>query len=146
MRRTGLTRKSWPRQASNPPTRRPRRDTGPSKAVRDLVKKRADHSCEICGRYLATGEGEVHHRHGRQMGGTRRPWINLASNLLYLCPTHHLMVTDTKGNRPEYELAGWLVREGIDPAGVPVRLAFGRPPYLTNDGGHSATKPREEAA
>lgn len=64
-----------------------RRDTGPSKRIRNVVKLRSaqggDHPlCELCGR---AGNGNVHHRKPRGMGGSKDPAINLPSNLLWLC-------------------------------------------------------------
>lgn len=115
------------------PTRTKRRDTGPSTAVRNLVKARAQYRCEICGRQLVTVRGEIHHIHGRKIGGTPDPAINLPSNLLLLCLPHHDMVTNTRGNRTTFEDNGWLRRSGIAPA-KPVLLHDGRRVTLSEDG------------
>lgn len=109
------------------------RNTGPGKATQDKVKERARYACEWCHRYLGEHDGQIHHRHGRQMGGTRRKWINLPSNLLYLCPDCHRMVTDTRGNRDEYEAAGLLLREGADPLEVPIVWGGGQKLWLLNE-------------
>lgn len=54
-----------------------------SRPTRLLVYARAEERCEICGVY-AYG-GSVHHRHRRGMGGSKRPELAAASNLLLLC-------------------------------------------------------------
>lgn len=102
--------------------RKTARDTGPSKKTRDALAVRSGGVCELCGRARAV---DPHHRHGRLMGGTRRPWINRLSNLLHLCRVDHDMVTDTRGRRLEFEAKGWLLREGQMPLEVPVLLAVG---------------------
>jgi 5-methylcytosine-specific restriction endonuclease McrA len=143
----GLKRTSSPKSSSGPTKPKRQRDTGPKRAVRDEVKKRASYGCEICGRWLGEHDGEIHHRHGRQIGGTRRAWINWLTNLVYLCQPCHRMVTDTKGNRAVYEDNGWLVREGIDPADAAVEVAFLGRRFLGIKGGYQfePDKKREEA-
>lgn len=133
-----LKRTAWFRSkpAEREPKKTPRpRETGPKTTVKDLVKQRAGYSCEICSRHLGEHGGQIHHRHGRQMGGNKQPWINLPSNLMYLCPECHEMVTDTQGNRTEYEAKGWLLRANEDPLDRPIELWGGQLVRLNNDGG-----------
>ncbi|GHF30654.1 MULTISPECIES: HNH endonuclease [Actinomycetes] len=113
-----------------------------SRTVRDIVHTRSGGVCEKCGRRPAV---EVHHRTGRQMGGSREPWINQPSNLLDLCDPCHDEVTDTRGNRAFVETCGWLVRRGEEqPADVPVLLWHGL--WLLDDLGDFRTDPRVAAA
>jgi 5-methylcytosine-specific restriction protein A len=92
------------------------RNTGPSRKVREEVIKREGGRCRRCRRQLSLGEGQVHHRQPRQMGGTRRPWINHPLNLAYLCLPCHLHI---ESHRQESYDMGWLVPMGMDPREVP---------------------------
>ncbi|WP_027944243.1 HNH endonuclease [Amycolatopsis taiwanensis] len=92
-------------------------------AVRAIVHARSGGVCEKCGTRRAE---EIHHRCGRQMGGSREPWVNQPPNLLHLCGPCHREVTDTHGRRAFAETCGWLVRRGQTlPADVPVVLWHG---------------------
>lgn len=149
-RRTGLVRRTpIPRtgglksgQPARPATRhRPaRRDTGPTKAVVALILERAGWQCEVCAGHLGEERGRtwsVQHRHPRQMGGTRAPWINFASNLLVACG-HGTAGCNGRieSERSEATDAGWLVPSGVDPATVPVLLYDGRRVLLADDGSY----------
>jgi hypothetical protein len=112
-----------------PPVKQRRRDTGPSKEVRGLVKARARGLCEHCG---APGT-DIHHRRPRAMGGTSDPAANLPSNLVLLCRSSHRILEEQRWSA---HLLGWLVRQGADPAQVPVRMA-GRWVLLDDAGGWS---------
>lgn len=94
--------------------------TGPTPAVRRLVKERSGGRCESCDTILS-GFASVHHRIARGMGGSRDPKLNLPSNLLVLCGSgvsgcHGF----TESRREEAYRHGLLVRRGDDPAVVPV--------------------------
>lgn len=67
--------------------RRPVRDTGPSRAVRAAVWKRAGGACESCGMNVEARPRSVQHRVARGMGGTASPAANRLSNLVLLCGT-----------------------------------------------------------
>lgn len=105
-----------------------RRKTGPTTAVADLVKARAQWMCERCG--LHRGE-QLHHRLPRRMGGTRRPEVNQPSNLLFLALECHEAV---EGNRLKAIGDGFLIPDGLCPVDVPVLLHYGLH-KLTDDGG-----------
>jgi 5-methylcytosine-specific restriction protein A len=105
-----------------------RRKTGPTKAVVDLVIKRAQGLCERCG--LHDGQ-QAHHRHPRKMGGTRRPEINQSANLLWLHSECHTWV---EHNRLKALGEGLLIPDGGYPPDFPVLLHYGLH-KLTNDGG-----------
>ena len=88
--------------------------TGFSRATKELIYDRAAGHCECCG----VGPVEqAHHRRPRAAGGSKAPDTDLASNGLGICRRCHDMVESRR------ELAldrGWLVRQGHDPAAVPV--------------------------
>ena len=83
--------------------RHARVSTGPSAEVRAEVIARARGRCERCGTWA--DQGQVHHRKPRQMGGTSRPEINDASNLVLLCQLCH---DDVESHRTDAYEAGWL--------------------------------------
>ena len=89
--------------------------TGFPRSVRDIVDRRANGACERCG--LASVAYQHHHRRPRGMGGSTAPDTNLVSNALFVCvPCHN----EIEANREDALKYGWLVRQGHDPAGVPV--------------------------
>lgn len=103
-----------------------------SEEDKDRVKTRSGGTCEICGR--APGV-DIHHRTGRQMGGSQEEWVNRPGNLLHLCRPCHEKVTNTRGFRALYENNGWLVRRGIKlPRDVKVLLWHHLPGRPHNDG------------
>jgi 5-methylcytosine-specific restriction protein A len=131
MRRSPLKRKT-PLARGAPFKRKPKvalgrprpRDTGPSEDTTQILWARAKGCCEICGRNLANYPHSKQHRLPRKAGGTRRPEINLPSNLLLLCGTatspgdcHDYVERVARG---ESYVMGWLVPEGRDPAKYPV--------------------------
>jgi hypothetical protein len=66
------------------------------------------------------------------MGGSSDPATNSPVNLVLLCRACHRWV---ESNRLAACAAGWLVRQGQDPAVVVVLLPAG-PVWLTEDGGY----------
>ena len=88
--------------------------TGFGRATKELIYDRAAGHCECCG----VGPVEqAHHRRPRAAGGSKAPDTDLPSNGLGICQRCHDMVESRR------ELAldrGWLVRQGHDPADVPV--------------------------
>lgn len=101
-------------------------------AVRDTVYLRALFACERCGE--RDSDFSVHHRRPRGMGGSRDPLTDSAANLLLLCGSG---TTGCHGwveaNRAAARDLGLLVRQGEDPATVPVQLLRGLV-LLTSDG------------
>lgn len=84
--------------------------------TRLIVIQRAGYLCEKCLGPLGTLEGmSVHHRRPRGMGGTKRPGINEAENLLALCGSG---TTGCHGrieaNRAESYSRGLLLRTGAN--------------------------------
>lgn len=86
--------------------------------TRDLIRKRADHRCEVCGLRMLT-YGQIHHRAPRRMGGTRSKQLANASNGLYVHPDCHERI---ERNRREAAYMGWLVGYGRSPESAEVRL------------------------
>lgn len=131
-----LARKAW---RSRP------KPTGPAQDAVEAVYERGSHSCEICGCAVGPQRGldhHIHHRRPRAAGGSRAPETNLPSNLLLLCPADHRLV---ESNRAGSLAAGWLVRQGTDPAGVPVVIHGPRLVYLTQDGRYRAPSGTESS-
>lgn len=154
LRRTPLQRNAPMNRARAVRTQvaKARKDTGPTKAQRDVVLDRSIGFCEICGSQLwVWPRGWVdphsfHHRQPRQMGGTRRADINSPANLLLLCGTG---TTGCHGhiesNRTEAYRNGWLVRASADPAEVPVLLEGSDRYLLAGDGTRTEiTTPEED--
>lgn len=114
-----------------------RRDTGPGRAVVDLLAGRAtSHTgvdtggvplCEICGLLRSD---TAHHRDPRGMGGTRNPAANSAANLILVCDPCHRQL---ESHRETAYDEGWLVHTDVDPSTVPVRL--GTAYFLLSDDG-----------
>ncbi len=103
--------------------------------TRKLVAARAGHYCEVCG---LQPPDQIHHRRPRGMGSTRRPESHYPTALLALCAACHQMVESRRALA--YEL-GWLVRQGHNPAEIPV-LRHGCDWVLLDD--HGNTTPCNE--
>jgi 5-methylcytosine-specific restriction endonuclease McrA len=83
--------------------------------VKAAILARDNGRCDRCG--FKVTSGHFHHRHPREMGGTRRAWIGLPSNGLLLHPACHDWV---ESHRTVALELGMLVRSGQRPAQVPV--------------------------
>jgi 5-methylcytosine-specific restriction enzyme A len=111
--------------------------TGFPNRVRDIITRRSDGACERCG--LAAPAYQLHHRRCRGMGGSSRDDTNQPANGFTVCISCHNHI---ESNREEALFAGWLVRQGHDPATVPV-MRRGEWVLLDNDGYYT---PAEGAA
>lgn len=114
--------------------------SGPSAEVVALLFQRDFSTCAVCGELVFGERGtdwSVQHRLRRGMGGTRRPWINLPSNLVLL---HGSGTTECHGevesNRSWAEEFGWRVVDGVLPPSLVMVMhaGHGRWVYLTDDG------------
>ncbi len=112
-RRTPMKRAGFKTQGSNlksKPTAKPkaRRDTGPSKKVRDAVLGRDRYRCQRCGHRLVGNAYSLQHRLPRGRLGK-----NTAANLVAVCgsATTPGMCHDWMEHvdRPQATLDGWLV-------------------------------------
>lgn len=66
------------------------------------------------------------------MGGSKDPLTNLVPNGVLLCSADHRLI---ESRRADALALGWLVRQGVDPGGVPVLWRGTDWVLLTVDGG-----------
>ncbi|GGM26631.1 hypothetical protein GCM10011608_09340 [Micromonospora sonchi] len=124
---------------------KPRRDTGPTRAVKNLVDARSGGMCEwpACPR----PQQERHHRLNRKQGGRHgaaHDRINGAAWLLGACQLHHRRVTNPVGEaRAEAERMGWILREHQDAETAPVLIRRGWV-LLCPDGGMTSLSPNHD--
>lgn len=83
--------------------------------VKAAILARDNGRCDRCGFRVTIGH--FHHRHPREMGGTRKRWVGLPSNGLLLHPACHDWV---EGHRTLALELGMLVKSGQRPAETPV--------------------------
>ncbi len=88
---------------------------------REIIKNRANGSCEVCGVTLRV-YAQIHHRRPRGMGGTKQQVAGSPANGLYVHQKCHETI---ERNRSTGLRKGWLVRQGDDPVQVPVQLWYG---------------------
>lgn len=127
---------------ANQPRRR--RDTGPSRKVRDIIARRSDGWCEWRGCFLVAAD--VHHRKNRKAGGRKgeaAELINQPAALLHACRLHHDLVTSPVGAaRTVARESGWLLLEHEDALTVPVLSRHGLV-LLDNAGSYTRFAPEE---
>ena len=109
-----------------------------STKTREIIRNRANGSCEVCGMSLRI-YGQIHHRRPRGMGGTRQADTASAANGLYVHQKCHDRI---ERNRATAVKKGWLVHQSDDPVQIPVRLWYGWR-LLTDDGGVEVVKDTE---
>lgn len=129
----------WHMTCQKPRSQKRARDTGPNKAVRELVRIRDGGSVASGGQ-----DGlQIHHRRPRGAGGSRRADTNQPQNLILLSAVDHAWV---EANREEAFELGWLVSQWDDPAEVPVHHYRYGVVYLNADGSVSNVPPVGGAA
>lgn len=102
---------------------------GFSRAVREIVTERAQNHCECCG----VGRPEqLHHRRARGMGGSSADDTNTPANALAVDARCHALIESQRALALD---RGWLVRQGQDPAEVPVLRHGSDWVLLREDGG-----------
>jgi hypothetical protein len=84
--------------------------------VQEQIRDRAKGRCEMCGALALYHQ--IHHRRPRGMGGSKDPACGTAANGLFVHPGCHAKI---ESNRDQAYEKGYLVRQGQDPAAVPVR-------------------------
>jgi hypothetical protein len=99
------------------------------RAGEQLAMARCGGFCEICGNWLTGNRGtdwSLHHRLPRRMGGTRRPEVYRAANLLAI---HGSGTTGCHGavesGRSQALDNGLILHDGAVPADVSVLLRYG---------------------
>lgn len=113
-----------------------RHDTGPTKAVKELVAERDGWKCLRCGMSIDPWPGySYQHRVSRGMGGTSDPAVNEPQNLCLLCGSattgcHGFVESHPDDARRD----GYRVDRGRDPANVPVLRHDGAWVFLNRDG------------
>ena len=109
--------------------------TGFPRSTKELILDRAGSHCEICG---VGAVEQAHHRRPRGAGGSKAADTNTAANGLGICQRCH----DMTESRRELALdRGWLVRQGHDPAEVPM-LRHGADWVLLQENGGVFVPPR----
>lgn len=110
--------------------------TGVTTRVRQIVLERDLHTCQLCGRYIYGDTYSLQHRVARGMGSSGRDWKNLPANLVTVCghatepgKCHQFI----ESHPAEAERLGYRVRQGANPASVPVKTYRGWL-LLDNDG------------
>lgn len=119
--------------------RKPRRNTGPNRAIRELVLERDDYTCALCGKPILHQPYSLQHRRAKGMGGTSRPDANSPAVLVTLCGSAtspdgcHLWCEQRNA---EAEDMGFVigVNSDIDLATVPVHHYLFGVVYLLHDG------------
>lgn len=112
-------------------------------ASRSVVHERDQGRCCMCGTYITDGNGAVHHRSPKGMGGSAL--LESPANLVTLCGRGNADLDHGKvhGNPQWARNHGWLVSRHLDPAEVPVDMHDGwvllspdgsRIPYLGETG------------
>lgn len=87
-----------------------------TKAVQEQILERAKGRCEMCGSLAMYYQ--IHHRRPRGMGGSKDPASGTAANALFVHPACHAQI---ESNREQAYEKGYLVRQGHNPAEIPVR-------------------------
>lgn len=132
-----LTRRERPARTDDVPT-----------WVKDLVRTRAGGFCECCGGPCFVGAHAFHHRRGRGMGGSRDASTNTPCNVVLICGRDNRSGChgDVHQNPDQSREAGWLVRQGADPARVPILLHNDCTVFLTVSGRYEVLPEEVEAS
>lgn len=104
--------------------------------VKDAVHKRAGGYCECCGGPCYVSDHAYHHRRSKGMGGSKDVITQTPENVVLVCGRDNRSRChgDIHQNPEQAREAGWLVRQGADPAAVGILLHNGRYVFLTHDG------------
>lgn len=104
--------------------------------AKERVRDRDGDRCWRCGAY---GQHDVHHRRGRQSGGTSDPRVAYGlANLLLLCRDCHQWA---EAHLDDAAARGLRVRSHDNPADIPVTAAAGEPVWLTHRGTTTKDRP-----
>jgi 5-methylcytosine-specific restriction endonuclease McrA len=102
-------------------------------AARRIVRERDGSRCQMCGLNILGGDGAIHHRIPKGMGGSAL--LESPANLVTLCGTGNADKCHGKAHRnPEWARNhGWIVSRSLDPADIPVDMWDGW--FLLDDEG-----------
>lgn len=89
-------------------------------AVHEQVVARENGMCAVCGLSL-DGQGQIHHRQPRGMGGSKKRRDTLANMVHIHGASCHPMIESNRAAAYEY---GWLVQRGGDPEEVAFLYRF----------------------
>jgi 5-methylcytosine-specific restriction endonuclease McrA len=94
-------------------------------AARTLVHQRDQHRCLMCGNHIIDGDGAVHHRVAKGMGGSAL--LESPANLVTLCGRGNVDLCHGKvhGNPHWARNHGWIVTRSLNPAEIPVDTIHG---------------------
>jgi len=94
-------------------------------ASRSVVHERDQGRCCMCGFYITDGNGAVHHRTPKGMGGSAL--LESPANLVTLCGRGNKDLCHGKahGNPQWARNHGWIVSRSLDPAEIPVDMHDG---------------------
>jgi hypothetical protein len=100
--------------------------------VKDRVKARAGGRCECCGINAISGASAYHHRRGKGMGGSRDTSTHTVANVVLVCGRDNKSGCHGDVHQHPFEARenGWTVRQGADPARIPILLHDGRTVFL----------------
>lgn len=101
----------------------------PPADVRVVVRARAGRKCECCG---VVALCILHHRRPKGMGGSNATDRHSPQNLVSICHSCHDYI-HRSGDTAVYD-NGWLVKQGANPARIPVTLHDDRTVFLSSDG------------
>ena len=131
----GLVHVTFPKTAPARVTQLAARDTGPSRAVRELVLDRDGRACVACGVSVRGIPYSLQHRRARGSGGTSDPLANSPVNLVTLCgsaTTPGSCHLKCEQRDQEMNARGYWLRQWEDPATAGV--------MVFSEGGSGATK------
>lgn len=128
-RKTDMPRGNGFKNTGNPPKRKPSKQAKTNKgldALKAQARRRDNDSCVVCGVHVG-GEGNVHHRRNRGMGGSRA--ANVIANLVTACGSPSSGCHGLLTERPweiDAERYGWVLPTNgtTNPATVPVLVAW----------------------
>lgn len=95
----------------------------------DVIGREAG-MCAVCGLHIPDGQGQIHHRRPRGMGGGR--FANCLPNLLLLHGSCHLQHIEL--HRAEAQANGWLLQQWQSPASTPLMYMLSGWVVLEDDG------------
>lgn len=106
-------------------------------ASRNIVHERDQGRCQMCGIYITDGNGAVHHRTPKGMGGSAL--LESPANLVTLCGRTNVEGCHGKAHsNPQWARNhGWIVSRNFNPEDIPVDTVDGWV-LLSDDGSRTS--------